>query len=245
MTATRPFPATRVPVDEPRITVGVAAGTWAVCWLAGNLIGAVIIGATGHSGESLASTPVWLTVASALALWIPTIVALQVVSDRFGTRSFTADHGLAFRPVDVVGLAIGVLSQLVVLPLVYLPLRSGWPDTFDRAHLERNAGDLYDSAHGGWLVVLVLIVVVGAPLVEELLYRGLLQRAFVSRMNEILAVVLVAAWFAIIHFRAVEYPGLFAFGLVLGICALVTRRLGMGVLAHLAFNATGLVLVAR
>ena len=55
--------------------------------------------------------------------------------------------------------------------------------------------------------------------------------------------VIVAAWFAIIHFRPVEYPGLFVFGLVLGTCALRTRRLGMGVLTHMAFNATGLVLV--
>lgn len=245
MPPTRPFPATRVPVDEPRITIGVAAGTWAACWLAGNLIGATIIAASGHAGDPIAQTPVWLTLASALSLWIPTLVALQVVSDRFGTRSFVADYRLAFMPIDLVGIAIGVLSQLVLLPVIYLPLRSAWPDTFERARLERNAGDLYDSAHGGWLVVLVLIVVVGAPLVEELLYRGLLQGAVVSRVNDVVGVVVVAAWFAIIHFRPVEYPGLFAFGLVLGVCALMTRRLGMGVLTHLAFNATGLILVAR
>jgi membrane protease YdiL (CAAX protease family) len=60
----------------------------------------------------------------------------------------------------------------------------------------------------------------------------------------VVGVVLVAAWFAVIHFRPVEYPGLFVFGLVLGVCALRTRRLGMSVLTHMAFNATGLVLVA-
>ena len=90
----------------------------------------------------------------------------------------------------------------------------------------------------------VLVVVIGAPIVEELMYRGLLQGAFTRRLNDVVAVVLVAAWFALIHFRPIEYPGLFLFGLVLGTCALRTRRLGMSVLAHMAFNATGLILVA-
>jgi membrane protease YdiL (CAAX protease family) len=94
-------------------------------------------------------------------------------------------------------------------------------------------------------VGLVLLVVVGAPLVEELVYRGLLQRSAAQRVPDWIAVVVVAAWFALIHFRPVEYPGLFAFGLVLGAMALLTRRLGMGVLAHCAFNATGLLWVAR
>jgi membrane protease YdiL (CAAX protease family) len=42
----------------------------------------------------------------------------------------------------------------------------------------------------------------------------------------------------------VEIPGLFVVGLVLGACALFTLRLGLGVVSHMAFNATGLVLVA-
>ena len=63
-------------------------------------------------------------------------------------------------------------------------------------------------------------------------------------LGHVLGVVLVAAIFAIVHFQPVETPGLFVVGLVLGTCALRTRRLGMGVLAHMAFNATGLVLVA-
>ncbi len=40
-------------------------------------------------------------------------------------------------------------------------------------------------------------------------------------------------------------PGLFVIGIVLGVAAVRTGRLGMAVLIHMAFNATGLVLVAR
>lgn len=235
--------AVRLGVDETRITFGLAAVAWLGCWFAGNLLGSMVVAATGRDAGAT-DTPVWVTLVAALALWIPMLIGLREVSHRFGLGSFARDYGLAFRPIDLIGIAIGALTQLVLVPLVYWPLQSWFPHTFNVADREENARTLYDSANGAWLVVLVVIVVVGAPLVEEMLYRGLLQGALVRRVNDVLAVVLVAAWFAIIHFRPVEYPGLFVIGLVLGTCALVTRRLGMGIVTHAAFNATGLIWVA-
>lgn len=229
--------------DEPAITIRIAALAWLAAWVGGNLIAAAVVSATGERGGEV-DTPVWVTLLGSLALWVPMVIVLVEVSRRYGSGRLDADFGMRFAPIDLVGLPVGLLSQLVLLRLVYWPLESWWPDTFSTPRLERSARTLYDSAEGGWLVVLVLIVVVGAPLIEELLYRGLLQGAFARRIDETIAVVAVAAWFAIIHFRPVEYPGLFVFGLVLGVCTLVTRRLGMSVLAHVAFNATGLVWVA-
>jgi membrane protease YdiL (CAAX protease family) len=232
----------RTDPDASRIGLAQAFAVWLMAWVVGNLIGSAVIAAAGY--DSTSTAPVWVTMVSALALWLPLVVGLWALSDRYGRRHFVDDYGLRFRVVDLAGLAIGVLSQLVLVRSVYWPLERIWPDTFNRTRVERNARDLYDRAHGGWLVGLFAIVVVGAPLVEELVYRGLLQRAAVRRINDGLAVVAVAAFFALIHFRWVEYPGLFVFGLVLGTCALLTGRLGMGIFAHLAFNATGLLLVA-
>ena len=53
-----------------------------------------------------------------------------------------------------------------------------------------------------------------------------------------------AAFFALIHFTPVEYPGLFAFGIVLGLCFQRTGRLGMAIVAHMSFNAVGLVIAS-
>jgi membrane protease YdiL (CAAX protease family) len=46
-----------------------------------------------------------------------------------------------------------------------------------------------------------------------------------------------------VHLRLAEFPGLFAFALVLGGCWHATRRLGMPLVAHVAFNATGLAML--
>jgi len=234
---------TRVDPDQARITVAQAFMVWAATWIAGNLLGAGVVAATGYS--STTDAPVWVSMALAAALWAPMLIGLWLVSDRLDARRFADEYGLRFKLVDLIGIPVGVLAQLVVVRLVYWPLERGWPDIFSRSRVERNARDLYDQAHGGWLLGLVLIVVIGAPVVEELVYRGLLQGAMVRRLNDAVAVVAVAAFFAAIHFRWVEFPGLFVFGLILGVCALRTGRLGMGIAAHMAFNATGLLLVAR
>jgi CAAX protease family protein len=233
---------TRVDPDQARIGVGHALGVWVGAWLAGNLVASAVIAASGY--DSAENAPVWVTIVSAIALWTPMLVGLWALSNRFGRHRLSDDYGLRFKTIDLIGVPVGVLSQLVVVQLVYWPLEQGWPQTFSRSRVERNARDLYDRAHGGWLLGLVAIVVIGAPFVEELVYRGLLQGALVRRLNDAVAVVAVAAFFALIHFRWVEYPGLFAFGLVLGVCALRTGQLGMGIVAHMAFNATGLLLVA-
>ena len=224
------------------ITVAIATTIWLLTWLFGNLVGGAILAAAGRSGGG--SQPVWVNVVGAASLWVPMLAGLWFVSRRDGAGSFVTDFRLRFQPIDVLGVPIGVLCQLVLLRLAYWPLERWWPGMFGRERVERTARELSDPASGGWLVVLILVVVVGAPLVEELMYRGLLQGAFTRRFDDGLAVAVVAAWFAVIHFHPVEYPGLFLFGLVLGICALRTRRLGMGILAHMAFNGTGLVLVA-
>jgi len=229
----------------PSISIKIAAATWLVGWLGGNLAGSVVLSASGMADRDAADRPAWVAVASALALWIPQIIALVVVSQRFASGNPLADYALKFRAIDLVGIPVGVLSQLVVLRLLYWPLQSGWPGVFSNKHLEKNAKDLYDTAHGVWLVLLIVALVVGAPLVEELVYRGLLLGAARRRVNDVIALIGVAAFFALIHFRPVEYPGLFAFGLILGVCVLATDRIGMGIVAHMAFNATAIALVAH
>ncbi|MCU1392372.1 MAG: hypothetical protein JWM34_800 [Ilumatobacteraceae bacterium] len=242
-TTAAPVPA--LITAAPSISLGTAASTWLVGWLGGNLAGSAVLSLSGTASKAAADRPAWVAVASSVALWIPQLVALVIVSRRFATGRPLTDYSLRFTPIDLLGIPIGVLSQLVLLRLVYWPLQAGWPDTFSNKHLEENARDLYHTATGGWIVLLVLMIVVGAPFVEELVYRGLIMGAARRRVNDVLALVGAAAFFALIHFRPVEYPGLFAFGLVLGVCLLATDRIGMGMITHLAFNATALALVAH
>ena len=223
-----------------RVDVPVAVATWVIAFVVGAAVAAVISASSGVDDADLVPIPTLF--AGVAATWIAYLAGMWVASQRSASGDFVEDYRLRFAPIDLVGVPIGVLTQLVIIPLVYLPLSELWPDTFSEDKLSENAEKLVDRADGGSMVLLVLMVCVFAPVVEELVYRGLLQGSFAARFDHLLALLVAAAWFAVIHFRPVEYPGLFVFGLVAGAGLLVTGRLGLPVLTHVAFNVTGLLL---
>lgn len=237
----RPHPAT----NATRFTVGVALLAWILAYLGALPLQGILLAITGNGGDDSESWPISLTMLSVLCLWIPFVAALVVVSFKFGRGRFADDFKLRARWSDLVGLPIGVACQLLLVPLVYWPLRNIWPDAFSSEDIERRAQDLWDKAQGGWIVALIVVVAIGAPLIEELVYRGLILQALQGRLNDWLALVVSALWFAAIHLQPVELPGLFAFALVLGYCFQRSGRLGTSILAHVAFNATGLLLASR
>ena len=237
---TRSRPAT----NATRFSLGVVVLAWVIAYVVALVAQSIAIGLAGWAGEPSETWPTSVTAVAAVLLWISFLVALTVVSRRFGSGRFAEDFRLAFRPVDLVGLPIGAATQLLAVPALYWPLRRVWPDTFDTDSLSERARELWDRADGIWVVVLVVVVVIGAPLVEELVYRGLIQQTLQGRLDDVIALVVSAVVFAAIHLQAVEFPGLFLFGLVVGFCFMRTGRLGMGIMVHLAFNAAGLLIVA-
>jgi len=230
-------PATsHVPIDA-----SVAVFVFVGAWLVAQVVSTVVLAVLG-SGGSVSDTPIGVLAVALSAGWTAMLAGMWVASNRAGSGHPVDDYGISFAPIDALGLGIGVLCQLVLVRVVYVPLEMLWSDTFTDDRLQENAKELIDRAGGASTLLLFLVVVVGAPFVEELFYRGLLQRPLAARFNDGLVVVGVALVFTLIHFRPIEYPGLFAFALVLGITAVRTDRLGMPILTHVGFNVTGLLL---
>ena len=147
------------------------------------------------------------------------------------------DLGWRAEPIDApIGFPIGVVTQVVLVPLLYAPIF--WLFKSLSAHdVSNEARQLTDSFKGGGLVVLVLVVCVGAPIVEELFYRGLLMRSLERRWGAAWAVPVQAVIFGVSHAQGIQLPALILFGLVAGILAQRSGRLGPGIFAHMGFNA--------
>lgn len=224
-------------------SVRVVFGVWTASYVLAIVLTTLVLAATGNIGEKV-DEPNWFLGVSAISLWGPFLLGLSIASRRIGSGSFIGDYFFRFRPIDLLGVPIGILSQLLLVGLVTWPFQILFPEKFDPKNVEKRARDLFENAQGIWLVVLVIVVVIGAPLIEELVYRGLIHGHLRGSMNEIAALLVTAVLFAGIHLQVVEFPGLFAFALVLGTCFHFTNRLGMSVVSHVAFNATGLILVA-
>lgn len=231
-----------MPEPQPAIPVGAALGAWSAAWVAGGLVVApvLVVVAGGRAGDDLTIPQLAL---AALGSWAVFVAALVVVSRRWGSSRLLADLGCSFRRIDLIGLPLGVATQLALVPLLYVPLRSAWPDTFDADKLEERARDLADRASGSGVVLLVVVVVIGAPLVEELVYRGLVQRSVSVPLGRASGLLVTSALFSLVHLRPVEFPGLMLAGAVFGAGVVLTGRLGPAIVTHAAFNATGLVMV--
>ena len=88
-----------------------------------------------------------------------------------------------------------------------------------------------------------------APLTEEIAYRGLLfggirdmERGHVGS-GVVIAAVVSSLIFAASHFQLIQFPGLFAFGLVAVAAFHHTGRLATAIWAHVGFNLTTVVLL--
>lgn len=157
-----------------------------------------------------------------------------VASFRKG-RGPIRDYDLRVAWVDVpIGIAAGVAAQLAG-NLVLRPVL--WLFDYTQSDIERPARELSDRAHGfGGVTLLVVVVAVAAPLVEEIFFRGLVLRSLERRMGTALAVVASSLIFGLTHFQLLELPALFLFGVVAALLVLRTGRLGTAMCAHFAFN---------
>lgn len=239
-----PWPPPSVEPTQKRSALSILF-LWLGCYSVAVVLSIVVTPSDISGGDSAATDnpTIWVLALSALGLWLPFIFMLRWVARRAGTDLRTY-FGLRFVKIDWLGIPLGIFCQVVLMNVVNWPLNKWWPSTFNSQRIETRARDMVDAAHGAWFIVLFLVVVVGAPFVEELVYRGFIQGGLQARLGSTWALIITAGWFTVVHLEPIEFPGLFAFAVVLGLCYRRTQRLGLSMVTHLAFNATGLLLVA-
>lgn len=169
---------------------------------------------------------------------VVTLAILGYLSRRRGSGSWAIDFGLHFKSSDVVGLLYGMGLQIVVVLAVQYPLLKLLNlENPPEQGVTQIAGEA--ATLPAKLMVFVVVVVL-APLTEELLYRGVLLSRVRRDFSRHAAVVISAAVFAGIHLidpnAILAVPGLFVIGLVLGYMALNTNRIGLTIFTHAGVN---------
>lgn len=209
--------------------IGDAAAGYVIALFASGVLGTIWLSTTRSTELSLTGLAV-----AQVGLWAGFLGAPLFAAKRRGSGSLRDDFGLRIRAKDaLVGIPIGLACQLVALPLLYLPI--SW--LVDTSELSEPARELTGQAKGPAFAVLTVVLIVGAPVVEELFFRGLLLRACKRRWGSAGALAVTACVFGATHFQLLQFVGLAAFGAVLAWLALRYERLGPAIWAHAAFNA--------
>lgn len=227
-------------VQSERWGFGDAAGGIAAAFLLSNIVGAIIVAAAGW--RSAAEIPIWGFGVLQIPLWAGYLGCILVAASK-GSGLVEA-FGLTARIVDpFAGILVGILSQLLLLPAIYLPIFHLTGKT--AKDLSRPAERLASGAQSSWSWLLfALLVGLVAPVVEETFFRGLLLRSLSKRgASAAVAVLGSAAIFAGLHFQLLQLPGLFVFGVILAVMTVLTGRLGPAIFAHIGFNSTTVVVL--
>lgn len=203
-------------------------------------VAAVTLGSIAGVGPS--DPPRWYVMSVLGAQWVGLGVWPLVVARLKGAGA-RRDFGLAVRGRD---LWVGGATAIPVLAGIYaIELSSrGEP-------VQRPSVDLLFPAEGpgvGGMIVVAVGLVVVTPVVEELFFRGLVLRAAERRWGKVFGVGFSTVVFALVHLE----PGVTAaprllleiglLGLVLGLLAVRSGRLGPSIGAHAAVNAVGVAL---
>ena len=233
--------ASREPATKPaRIAWGLPDAL--LCWMAGYL-GAILASFplyASHGGTDIDTKLVFGVILPAQQLTV--VLAVVYVTRLKGQRSLAADFGLVVRLRDAKALVVGATLE-IVLTLALLPILQLDPD----AQNQQLLSDLKDHRDVGTIILFFIGAVILAPVVEELLFRGVLLRALLRRVQPVTAVLGSAIIFALVHYvgdpNTLPFlPALTGLGAVLAVVALRTGDLSTSIFIHAGFNLTTTIL---
>lgn len=158
-----------------------------------------------------------LIIAAVLLLWF--LLRKKPLSEAAGLRHCSG-WTVGFCAFGAVGLYVLVSLVLVLLP-------ESWMEEYGKAmRLSTETG-----------LIPALAVVAGAPLAEELMFRGVIQSRLERAMPVWIAIVLQAVLFGFIHGTPVQIGYAFLMGLLFGYIRYRTGSILPTIAAHAAFNA--------
>jgi hypothetical protein len=233
--------ATPEPVTRPaRIAWGLPDAL--MCWIAGYL-GAIVASYpfyASHGGTDIDTRLVFGIILPAQQLTV--VLAVVYVTRLKGQKSLAADFGLVVRLRDAKALVVGATLE-IVLTLALLPILQLDPD----AQNQQLLSDLKEHLDVGTVALFVIGAVIFAPVVEELLFRGVLLRALLRKVQPVTAVLVSAVIFSLVHYvgdpnTLPVLPALTGLGAVLAIVALRSGDLSTSIFIHAGFNLTTTIL---
>jgi len=207
-------------------------------WFVGGLVATVVAISLGYN-------PVDHPAGLAISIGGQGLAAMAVVyvlSQREGTGRLRRDVGFEIRAGHshwiFGGLALQVIVALVVAPVLQL-----FAEDLDR---QQQVVGLAESTHDFLgRFVLAAVFVAMAPIVEEVIFRGVLFSWLMTRLGKSTAIVISAAAFSLVHLIDLDalfaLPGLFLIGLVLGWAAQKYGTLSVPILIHSGVNLTATI----
>ena len=183
--------------------------------------------------------------------WLPFLIVVPALLQacyvlwvvRRKGRGASADLAVRFKSVDLgigavlfaAGVTVATASAVAMEQLFGINPSAAVADLIEDS--DSTAGGI-----SGWILLLAVLVALVIPVIEEIVYRGLLWSALEKRgMGETAVLIVSSLIFAAIHLEPARFPILFVLGVALGYGRIRTGRLGPCVTAHICLNSVGMI----
>jgi membrane protease YdiL (CAAX protease family) len=181
-----------------------------------------------------------LGIVGLLGSWTGMVGYLWFVSRKKGLGTFRDDFGFRFQWIDpLLGFGMGLFTIFLagivgnVVAKIFESERGS------------NVDQIFDDKSSAAIVVITAILAaVGAPIVEELFFRGLTLRSIERRLGPTAGIIGSAAVFGLLHFNGGSLGSALSlvsaitiFGLVFAFLTRWQGRLGPSIFAHMTINS--------
>ena len=239
---------TWAPADYPGcpITVDIAlaqgrqlrAPRWGIPDAIIPLLGFVLISVAIAAGGSFLDLPLPVLLLLGISLpWIA-LAGWPLLTTSFQGNGPRIDLGLRLTWSDLGWGVIGGVAALMAGGAIALLLQAIFGEFTSAAG---EVGDqLRDEGPMLAVVAFALCVAIGAPIAEEIAFRGMAYNALAKRgLSTVWVIAITTVAFSLFHLEPVRAPILLASGLVLGLLRWRTRSLGAPIVAHTVNNLPG------
>ncbi|MEE9434986.1 MAG: type II CAAX endopeptidase family protein [Sphingorhabdus sp.] len=211
---------------------------------------AVIIAAVGVAGGGISQEGLMEVLKDPSVIALPTIWSVLISNifvfgilwlylrrgdrlERLGWNRWSAVSW--WKTIAIAGLCIAASLGFNIIYTEYI-----FPD-LDMQRAMRELFAAIPKTAGNQILLFATVAVV-APVVEEVLFRGMLQTSFAAYMPPWAAILLSAAIFGFIHFQPEAIGALMALGIAFGAIYHFTKSLRVTILLHVLNNSAALLL---
>lgn len=221
------------PTDKPTWSPWMTA-TGFLCVVAIVVVAANILVLAGADEDAQSTDLMLQAVLAAALIAVPFLLA----GGKAGFRATAHRLGLRRFELNWAGWGVVALVAFVVFLIPYTVLVQ--PDK------QTTVETIADQTQFGTLVVFFLLVVIAAPISEELFFRGFFFGGLRGRLSFWPAAIISGLVFGALHVPsgAAQAPALAVFGVTLAWLYEESGSLGPGILAHMLLNWNAFLLAA-
>jgi|LakMenEpi03Aug12_release.lakeMendotaPanAssembly.Ray.scaffolds.fasta_scaffold246541_1 membrane protease YdiL (CAAX protease family) len=163
-----------------------------------------------------------------LAVGVPFGIAHLIRNKRTGINTYNFSLS-SLKIMALVSISMIAIQTGVILPIVNsLPM----PEFMQKIFLE------FENQNG---IFSFIAIVIAAPIIEELIFRGIILNGLLQRYSPIKSIILSSILFGIVHLNPWQFISALIIGVFSGWVYYRTRKISLSILIHLVNNLVAFV----